>query len=238
VAAKAAHLARGEPVPKVKVGTGADTRRAPNPSAAAWIFSALATSPSCSDAQHTLQESSRFRGFGWGVAHGGRYATPADFPLHDGTAYRGLRVRRGGLGFVHRPRTVFCRRRAKPLLESRFVVERTSSPVPEEAESRKRNCGGSAAAAVVAPAVRRGFQWGFNRPLKCNGGFSRVRTGSLKCIGVSVGFHSFGTQFNGVQSGGFRFSSEWVLTGGGGGERERRGRGGGDTDLRWVGARR
>jgi hypothetical protein len=24
-------------------------------------------------------------GFGWGIAHEGRYAMPADFPLHDGT---------------------------------------------------------------------------------------------------------------------------------------------------------
>jgi hypothetical protein len=39
----------------------------------------------------------------------GRYATPADFPRHDGTSYRGLRVRRWGLGFVHRSRTILCR---------------------------------------------------------------------------------------------------------------------------------
>jgi hypothetical protein len=45
------------------------------------------------------------RGFGWGVAHGGRFATPADFPLHGGTPYRGLRVRRRGLGFFPRSRT-------------------------------------------------------------------------------------------------------------------------------------
>jgi hypothetical protein len=39
----------------------------------------------------------------------GRYATPVDFPLHDTSTYRGLRVRRWGLGFVHRSRTIFCR---------------------------------------------------------------------------------------------------------------------------------
>jgi hypothetical protein len=39
----------------------------------------------------------------------GRYATPADFPLHDGTLYRGLQVRLWGLGFVHRSRAIFCR---------------------------------------------------------------------------------------------------------------------------------
>ena len=32
----------------------------------------------------------------------GRFATPADFPQHDGTPYRGLHVRRESLGFVHR----------------------------------------------------------------------------------------------------------------------------------------
>jgi hypothetical protein len=39
----------------------------------------------------------------------GRFATPADFPRHDGTPYRGLRVRRWGLGFFHHSRTIFCR---------------------------------------------------------------------------------------------------------------------------------
>jgi hypothetical protein len=39
----------------------------------------------------------------------GRYATPANFPRHDGTPYRGLRARPCGLGFVHRSRTVICR---------------------------------------------------------------------------------------------------------------------------------
>jgi hypothetical protein len=39
----------------------------------------------------------------------GRYATPADSPLHDGTPYRGLHARRWGLGFVPGSRTVLCR---------------------------------------------------------------------------------------------------------------------------------
>jgi hypothetical protein len=34
------------------------------------------------------------RGFGWGGRSRGRCATPADFPRHDGTWYRRLRVRR------------------------------------------------------------------------------------------------------------------------------------------------
>jgi hypothetical protein len=42
------------------------------------------------------------KGFRVGDRSRGRYATPADFPLHYGTPYRGLHVRRWGLGFVHR----------------------------------------------------------------------------------------------------------------------------------------
>jgi hypothetical protein len=49
------------------------------------------------------------RDFGWGVAPRGRFATPADFPLHDGTPHRGLRVRRWVLGFVHRSRPILNR---------------------------------------------------------------------------------------------------------------------------------
>jgi hypothetical protein len=44
----------------------------------------------------------------------GRFATPADFPLHDGTPYRVLHVRRWGLGLVHRSRAISLSRRAKP----------------------------------------------------------------------------------------------------------------------------
>jgi hypothetical protein len=39
----------------------------------------------------------------------GRFATPADFPLHDCSPYSHVHVRRRHLGFVHRPRTLFCR---------------------------------------------------------------------------------------------------------------------------------
>jgi hypothetical protein len=39
----------------------------------------------------------------------GRYATPADSPLHGGTPYGGLHVLRWGLGFVHRSRKILCR---------------------------------------------------------------------------------------------------------------------------------
>jgi hypothetical protein len=48
---------------------------------------------------------SRLKGFRVGDRSRGRFATPADFPLHDCNPYRGLRVRRWGMGFVHRSRT-------------------------------------------------------------------------------------------------------------------------------------
>jgi hypothetical protein len=41
-----------------------------------------------------------------GVRSRRRFATPADFPPHDGSPYRGLRVRRWDLGFVPRSRTM------------------------------------------------------------------------------------------------------------------------------------
>jgi pentatricopeptide repeat protein len=45
----------------------------------------------------------------------GRFATPADFPRHDSTPYRGLRGRRWGLGCVHRSRPIFGRPNPKRL---------------------------------------------------------------------------------------------------------------------------
>jgi hypothetical protein len=44
------------------------------------------------------------RVFGWERSSRGRFATPADYPRHDGTSYRGLHVHRECLGFVHRSR--------------------------------------------------------------------------------------------------------------------------------------
>jgi hypothetical protein len=38
----------------------------------------------------------------------GRFATPADSPLHDQSPYQGLHVRRGSLGFAPCSRTIFC----------------------------------------------------------------------------------------------------------------------------------
>jgi hypothetical protein len=59
------------------------------------------------------------------------FATPADFPLHDGTPFRGLRVRRWGLGFVHRSRAILCR--PAPNLNERYdrnFVQRCKASLP------------------------------------------------------------------------------------------------------------
>jgi hypothetical protein len=56
-----------------------------------------------------------FRDFGWEIA-----LTPADFPLHGSSPYRGLHVRRWGLGFVHRSRAILSPR-AKPLRCATFL---------------------------------------------------------------------------------------------------------------------
>jgi hypothetical protein len=64
----------------------------------------------------------------------GRYATPAGFPLHDGTPYWWLRVRRWGLEFFHRSRTIFCR--AVPNLRvtiRNFRIACTRRPAPPAA---------------------------------------------------------------------------------------------------------
>jgi hypothetical protein len=54
----------------------------------------------------------------------GRFATPADFPLHDGTSYRGLHLRRWGLGFFHRSRTILCRAVPNPNVTIRNFLHR------------------------------------------------------------------------------------------------------------------
>jgi hypothetical protein len=48
------------------------------------------------------------RGLGWEMSSRGRFATPADFPRHDGSPYRGLHVHRDSLGFVRRSRAILC----------------------------------------------------------------------------------------------------------------------------------
>ena len=44
----------------------------------------------------------------------GRFATPADSPHQDCSAYRGIHARRESLGFVHRSRAIFCRPAPNP----------------------------------------------------------------------------------------------------------------------------
>jgi hypothetical protein len=39
----------------------------------------------------------------------GRFTTPADCSRHDHSSYSHVHVRRASLGFVHRPRAIFCR---------------------------------------------------------------------------------------------------------------------------------
>jgi hypothetical protein len=60
---------------------------------------------------HTIQrcKSCESLGFRVGDRSRGRFATPADFPPHDGTPYLELNVRLGSLGFVHRSRAISCR---------------------------------------------------------------------------------------------------------------------------------
>jgi hypothetical protein len=71
---------------------GGKCTRHPAPSLQRW--------ESCESRREGLRVGGRSRG---------RYATPADFPLRDGSPYRGQHVRRWGLGFVHRSRSILCR---------------------------------------------------------------------------------------------------------------------------------
>jgi hypothetical protein len=67
------------------------------------------------------------RVFGWRRSRG-RYATPADIPLHDGSPYSHVHVRRVSLGFVHRSRAFSAR--VKPLtLSNPPTVKRIVSAV-------------------------------------------------------------------------------------------------------------
>ena len=55
-----------------------------------------------------------FRYFGREMSSRGRFATPADFPRPDCSAYRELHVCRESLVFVYRSRTSFCRPAPNP----------------------------------------------------------------------------------------------------------------------------
>jgi hypothetical protein len=68
----------------------------------------------------------------------GRFATPADFPLHDCSPYRGLHVRRTSLGFVPRSRTVFYRPVSNPNVTIRnfcFAVRHSTLSRPLASET-------------------------------------------------------------------------------------------------------
>jgi hypothetical protein len=52
----------------------------------------------------------------------GRFATPTDSPLHDGSTYSHVHARRERLGFVHRSGTVFCRSVPNPNVTIRNFV--------------------------------------------------------------------------------------------------------------------
>jgi hypothetical protein len=45
--------------------------------------------------------SRNVRDFGWEMSSRGRFATPADFSLHDGSPYSHVHLRRESLGFFH-----------------------------------------------------------------------------------------------------------------------------------------
>jgi hypothetical protein len=66
----------------------------------------------CSDGEVANRNG---RDFGWEMSSRGRFATPADFPRRDCSPYSHVHVRRESLGFVHRPRAIFCRPVPNPL---------------------------------------------------------------------------------------------------------------------------
>ena len=77
------------------------------------------------------------RDFGWEIAHA------ADFPRHDGTSYRGLRVRRWGLGFAHRSRATLCRAVPNPSVTIRnFCIAVLQCTLPGFTHTHGPNRGG------------------------------------------------------------------------------------------------
>jgi hypothetical protein len=81
--------------------------------------------------RHTAKQKLRIvtlRVSGWEIGEV-CFATPADFPRHEGTPYRRLRARRWGLGFVHRSRIIFCRAVTNPSVTIRnfFIAVRQSN---------------------------------------------------------------------------------------------------------------
>jgi hypothetical protein len=72
---------------------------------------AVLHSPVCSGPTNYSDEriaNRNVRDFEWEMSSRGRFVTPADFPLHDFTAYRGLHNGRESLGFVRGSRIISC----------------------------------------------------------------------------------------------------------------------------------
>jgi hypothetical protein len=57
----------------------------------------------------------------------GRFATPADFPLEDCSAYSHVHARRESLGFVPRSRSIFCRPAPNPAIRN-FCIAAMYAP--------------------------------------------------------------------------------------------------------------
>jgi hypothetical protein len=81
---------------RAQIGLGSSTPGCPH---------AQPGSPAYSDAK----VANRTSDFGWEMSSRGRFAAPADFPLHNCSPNSHVHVRRESLGFVHRSRAIFCR---------------------------------------------------------------------------------------------------------------------------------
>jgi hypothetical protein len=80
-------------------------------------------------------------GFHVGDRSRGRFATPADFPLHDCSPYSHVHARRERLGFVHRSRAVFRRPCPNPNIPIRnFCIAPRSGGV---CRTEASGCGGA-----------------------------------------------------------------------------------------------
>jgi hypothetical protein len=84
----------------------------------------------------------------------GRFAMPADFPLHDCRPYQGLHTRRESVGVFHRSRAIFYRCRAKPQHFDSQLFHRCIPRVLRNPDHRKVHAGSSLPPASVAP-----FAW-------------------------------------------------------------------------------
>jgi hypothetical protein len=94
------------PSTKVTIGFGKPPLES-RPKTAARLGLEVATGCACESSRPHVHSDATVakryaRGFRVGGRSRGRFATPADFPLHDGTPCSHIHVRRGSLGFVHR----------------------------------------------------------------------------------------------------------------------------------------